>query len=113
MSTRRFLSVGIAAAAAAGLIALTPPSANATETPSCEQGGATTQRNIYTYNCELFVAGNPYITWSGAPIVSGQGTSELWGTCVGGSLPYTITARWTIAGTAYSSSGKLTCSGAR
>jgi hypothetical protein len=113
MPTRRFLSTGVATAVAAGLIALNAPSASATDTPSCEQAGSTTQRNIYYYNCELFVTGNPYITWSGAPITSGQGTGELWGTCIGGSLPYTITARWTIAGTAYSSSTHLTCSGAR
>jgi len=111
MRARRFIVSGIAAAVTAGLTALAPAANADTPTPSCEQMGQTTQRNIYQYNCEEFVPGNPYLTWAGAPITSGQGTSELWGTCVGGSLPYTIRVSWTISGTTYTASTTLRCAG--
>lgn len=114
MRARRIFATGIAVAAAAGFTAFAPTSATADTPapPSCEQAGQTTQKNISYYNCEYYVPGNPYLTWSGAPITRGQGTGELWGTCVDGSLPYYITVRWTDStGTTNSATTKLTCEG--
>ena len=114
MRARRIIAAGIAAAATAALTALAPGDAmaNTAAPPSCEQAGQTTQKNISYYNCEYYVPGNPYLTWSGAPITRGQGTGELWVTCVDGSLPYYITVSWTDStGTTYSGTTKLTCEG--
>ncbi|GAA2059235.1 hypothetical protein GCM10009839_81840 [Catenulispora yoronensis] len=112
MSARSSIASGLTAAVAAALSVLGPAAAHADDpVPSCEQMGQTAQRNIYSYNCEEFVPGSPYLTWAGAPITSGQGTAELWGTCVGGSLPYTIRVSWTISGVTHNASTRLTCSG--
>ncbi|MEY9888914.1 hypothetical protein ABIA31_002562 [Catenulispora sp. MAP5-51] len=113
MRARRIFATGIAVTAAAGFVAFAPSSATADTAapPSCEQAGQTTQKNISYYNCEYYVPGNPYLTWSGAPITRGQGTGELWGTCVDGSLPYYITVSWTDSAGTHSGTTKLTCEG--
>jgi hypothetical protein len=84
-----------AAAVAAGLTVLAPqaaPAANAA--PDCTQGGSTGAHDIYYWFCSYSVAGSPTLTWAGAPIVSGQGTGRVKGTCIGGSNPYFITVSW-------------------
>lgn len=95
MRARRFTGLLSAAAVAVGVAVLAPSPAQASNpAPDCSQGGSTGTRNVYYWSCVYYVSGNPVITWRGAPIVSGQGTSQVTGTCVGGSLPYYITASW-------------------
>lgn len=95
MRARRFTGLLSAAAVAAGLAVLAPLPAHASNpAPDCSQGGSTGTRNVYFWDCVYSVPGSPVLTWRGAPIVSGQGTSQAVGTCVGGSLPYFITASW-------------------
>jgi hypothetical protein len=91
MRVRRSTGLVTAAAVAASLTVLIPSAARASNpAPDCSQGGATGTRNVYYWNCVYSVPG----TWRGAPIVSGQGTGHVVGTCVGGSLPYFITVSW-------------------
>ena len=98
MRTRGFTSLLAAAAMAAGLTALAPSAAHAANPqPDCSQGGTTGTRNIYTWDCVYLISGSPLLTWRGAPITSGQGTSHVLGTCIGGSLPYFISVSWTDA----------------
>jgi hypothetical protein len=91
--------IGTALVAAAALTVVAPTAALAIAGPSCELGGNTTQKNIYYVLCEYSVTGNPVLTWSGIPIVSGQGTSEMEGTCIGNSEYYDITVTWAGAPT--------------
>jgi len=111
MPKRSTIASALVVLATAGLAVLAPSAARASDGPSCEQGGATPQRNIYYFDCEEYAPGATYLTWSGAPITHGQGTSSITGTCVGGSLPYYITVKWTIAGVGYSGQTQFTCRG--
>ena len=100
MRMRTATAIGTALAAAAALTVFAPTAARAGSGPSCELGGETSQRNIYSVQCEYSVAGNPVLTWSGdMPIVSGQGTSTIKGTCIGNSEYYTIVVTWAGAPT--------------
>ena len=92
-------AIGTALAVTAALTVVAPTAALAIAGPSCRLGGNTTQKNVYYVQCEYFVTGNPVLTWSGIPIVSGQGTSEMEGTCIGGSEYYDIKVTWAGAPT--------------
>jgi hypothetical protein len=92
-------AIGMALAAAAALTVVAPTAALAGTGPSCELGGETSQHNVYYVQCEYVVTGNPVLTWSGIPIVSGQGTSEMKGTCIGDSEYYDIKVTWAGAPT--------------
>src|SRR5260221_14286050 len=94
MHVRRITAAGVATALAAGLTILMPSLASATTGPACDVGGPTGYLNNYTYTCVYTVAGNPHLTWRGAPITSGQGTGLIHGTCVGGLLPYYQSVQW-------------------
>jgi hypothetical protein len=95
MRARGPIRLILAASVAAGLTVLASQSALAANpAPDCSQGGSTGKPNIYYWNCDYSVAGSPQLTWRGAPVISGQGTGQVTGTCVGGSLPYFITVSW-------------------
>lgn len=110
MKMRSIAGLGISVAVIAGATVLAPVTAMASSSLECEQGGQTGQRNIYYYLCDDPVAGASNYVWAGAPIVSGQGTERIEGTCIGGSLPYTIRVSYVVNGVTENDATGLTCS---
>jgi hypothetical protein len=99
MRMRTATAIGTALAAAAALTVFAPTAALAGSGPSCWLNGYTGKGNIYSVECQVSVAGNPVLTWSGIPIVAGQGTSLINATCIGNSDSYTVRVTWTGAPT--------------
>jgi hypothetical protein len=84
-----------AVSGALGMAVLTPlPAMAGTGTISCETGGLTGTRNMAYWDCVLDDPNPSFETWSGAPLISGNGTTTARGTCILNSLPYYITVEY-------------------